>query len=58
MLVSCAAEKSEIILFPESDFNTEVDGKPVSVYTLKAGDVVMQVSFPCGLLTRMDTTRI
>lgn len=44
MLVSCAAEKSEIILFPESDFNTEVDGKPVSVYTLKAGDVVMQVT--------------
>ena len=44
LLASCTADNSEIILFPESDFNTEVDGKPVSVYTLKAGDVVMQVT--------------
>lgn len=43
-LASCAGVSDEIILFPESDFNIEVDGKQVSVYTLKAGDVVMQVT--------------
>ena len=44
VLASCAGKNDEIVLFPESDFNTEVDGKPVSVYTLKSGDVVMQVT--------------
>ena len=43
-LVSCADTCDEIVLFPESDFNAEVDGKQVSIYTLKAGDVVMQVT--------------
>lgn len=42
-LVSCNAS-SDVVLFPESDFNTEVDGKDVSIYTLKAGDIVMQVT--------------
>ena len=43
-LASCAGTGDEITLFPESDFNTEVDGKQVSIYTLKAGEVVMQVT--------------
>lgn len=43
-LASCAGTDDGIVIFPESDFNTEVDGKPVSIYTLKAGDVVMQVT--------------
>lgn len=42
-LVSCNAS-SDVVLFPESDFNTEVDGKDVSIYTLKAGDIFMQVT--------------
>ena len=43
-MTSCAGQKDEVVLFPESDFNTEVDGQKVSIYTLKAGDVVMQVT--------------
>ena len=42
-LASCA-QKSEITLFPTSDFEAQVDGKNVSIYTLKAGDLVMQVT--------------
>ena len=41
---SCSTKENDIVLFPESDFNTEVDGKQVSLNTLKAGDVVMQVT--------------
>lgn len=44
VLASCAGKNDEIVLFPESDFNIEVDGKDVSIYTLKAGDIVMQVT--------------
>lgn len=43
-LVSCATKNSEITLFPESDFNVEHNGQQVSIYTLKAGDLVMQVT--------------
>ena len=43
-LVSCATKSSEITLFPESDFNVEHNGQQVSIYTLKAGDLVMQVT--------------
>jgi aldose 1-epimerase len=43
-MASCSSNKSEIVIFPESDFNIEVDGSQVSVYTLKAGDIVMQVT--------------
>ena len=43
-LAACSEQKDEITLFPESDFNTEVDGQPVSIYTLKSGDIVMQVT--------------
>ena len=42
-VVACAP-KNDIILFPVSDFETVVDGKNVSLYTLKAGDLVMQVT--------------
>ena len=40
---SCAP-KSNVVLFPASDFEAQVDGKNVSIYTLKAGDLVMQVT--------------
>ena len=43
-MASCSSNKSEIVIFPESDFNIEVDGSQVSVYTLKAGDIMMQVT--------------
>ena len=42
-IASCA-QKNEVTLFPVSDFETVVDGKPVSLYTLKAGDLTMQVT--------------
>ena len=41
---ACAGTNDEIVIFPESDFNTEVDGQPVSIYTLKSADVLMQVT--------------
>ena len=40
---SCA-KKNEVILLPASGFETVVDGKNVSLYTLKAGDLTMQVT--------------
>lgn len=43
MLSSCCSKK-EVILFPASDFETEVEGKQVSLYTLKCGDLTMQVT--------------
>ena len=42
-LISCTP-KDEIVLFPESDFQAEVEGKQVSLYTLQAGDLTMQVT--------------
>lgn len=42
-LVSCA-QKNEIALMSASDFETVVDGKNVSLYTLKAGGLTMQVT--------------
>ena len=44
ILAGCAAEKTEVQLIPAANFETEVDGKPVSLYTLKNGDLVMQVT--------------
>ena len=40
---SCA-KKNEVTLLPASDFETVVDGRNVSLYTLKAGDLAMQVT--------------
>ena len=42
-LISCS-QNCGIKLFPESDFETVVDGKEVSLYTLKNGDLTMQVT--------------
>ena len=42
-IASCA-QKNEVTLLPASDFETVVDGKQVSLYTLKAGDLTMQVT--------------
>lgn len=42
-MVSCA-QKNKVTLIPASDFETVVDGKNVALYTLKAGDLTMQVT--------------
>lgn len=42
--VACSDKQDQIALLDSSAFNTTIDGKPVSLYTLKAGDVVMQVT--------------
>ena len=46
VLFSCSRKKEEqkVVLFDAKDFTAEVDGKPTSLYTLKAGDLVMQVT--------------
>ena len=47
LLASCCAKKSEesqIKLLDASAFEATVDGKATSLYTLKAGDLVMQVT--------------
>lgn len=43
-VVSCSCPEDDIVLFPESDFNTQIDGQNVSIYTLRNGDLVMQVT--------------
>ena len=40
--VSCG--RTELPLLPASSFTETIDGQPVSLYTLKAGDVTMQVT--------------
>ena len=40
---ACTSVK-EVELIPASSFETEVDGKQVSLYTLAAGDLIMQVT--------------
>ena len=42
-MISCS-QKNNITLFPASDFEAVVDGKDVSIYTLNAGDLTMQVT--------------
>ena len=46
MFVSCAQKSVEddVVLFDAEDFQAVVDGKETSLYTLKAGDLVMQVT--------------
>ncbi len=41
---SCANTSKDLTLLDKADFETTVDGKEVSLYTLKAGDLVMQVT--------------
>ena len=43
-LVSSCCSNADVNLFPSSDFETEVEGKPVSLYTLKNADLTMQVT--------------
>ena len=40
---SCG-RKDTFNLLPASDFETSIDGKEVSLYTLKGGDLTMQVT--------------
>ena len=42
-LASCCG-KHPVELIPEENFATEVDGKPVSLYTLRGGNLTMQVT--------------
>ena len=44
LTMSCANNSGKVTLLDKSDFETTVDGKEVSLYTLKAGDLVMQVT--------------
>ena len=44
LLVSCGPKKKEVKLIPAENFNTEVDGKKVSLYTLHNGFLTMQVT--------------
>ncbi len=44
LLVSCGPKKKEVKLIPAENFNTEVDGKHVSLYTLHNGFLTMQVT--------------
>ena len=43
MRASCCSKK-EVVLLPEADFQTTIDGKEVSLYTLKNADLTMQVT--------------
>lgn len=43
MIASCCPKK-EVVLLSESDFQTNIDGKEVSLYTLKNADLTMQVT--------------
>ena len=43
VLIGCT-KKKEVNLMNVNDFNTEVDGKKVSLYTLKNGFLTMQVT--------------
>lgn len=44
LTISCANNNGKIQLLDKANFETTVDGKAVSLYTLKAGDLVMQVT--------------
>ena len=40
----CAADRNGVQLIPAANFDTVVDGKPVALYTLRNGDLIMQVT--------------
>ena len=44
LLVSCGPKKKEVKLIDAANFNTEIDGKSVSLYTLHNGFLTMQVT--------------
>ena len=41
LLAACGSQEPKIALFSNEAFQTEADGKPVGIYTLRAGDVTM-----------------
>ncbi|MCM1177786.1 MAG: galactose mutarotase [Bacteroidales bacterium] len=43
LMASCAG-KREVELIPAENFEAEVDGSQIALYTLKAGDITMQVT--------------
>lgn len=43
LLAACGVQKTELPLLPEEAFQTTVDGKPVALYTLHAGDITGRV---------------
>ncbi|WP_295958388.1 aldose epimerase family protein [uncultured Alistipes sp.] len=44
LLAACGTRESGMELLPAEAFETTVDGKPVALYTLRAGDIAMQVT--------------
>ena len=44
LLVSCGPKKKEVKLIDAANFNTQIDGKSVSLYTLHNGFLTMQVT--------------
>ena len=44
LAMAACAPKTDVVLLPATDFETVADGKNVSLYTLKAGDLAMQVT--------------
>jgi len=43
-VLSACSQKNEVMLMQTEDFTAVADGKDVSLYTLKAGDITMQVT--------------
>ena len=43
LMASCVKSDAPV-LFPKENFETTLDGKEISLYTLKAGDITMQVT--------------
>jgi len=44
VLASACSAKTELKLIPAENFSTSLDGKEISLYTLSAGDITMQVT--------------
>ncbi len=44
VLLTACQQLAQVSLIPEENFTTEVDGQKVGLYTLKAGDITMQVT--------------
>ena len=44
LLVSCGPKKKEVQLLDAANFNTQIDGKQVSLYTMHNGNLTMQVT--------------
>ena len=53
-MASCASDKP-LPLIPAENFRQSVDGKNVDLYTLKAGDLIMQVTNFGGRVVALQT---